>query len=821
MLGNGNHLPETVLYECHQALKSSLKNCCIERSGSKQVSPDISVIIRTKNESERIAEVIRKLKKQRYNGKIEIIVVDSGSSDGTVEIAEKEGCRVIRIKPEDFSFGGALNTGIANANGEIIVNLSGHSVPVHNDFFQQIVAPFQNPLVAATFGRDIPWPEECPSQARDVLQHFPPSGLDGNRFSNANAAIRKKIWEKIRFDETLTGSEDLLWAKQVMNLGYRVEYVPTAEVFHSHGPSPVFVYKRAYRESRSLNAFLEKKEFFGKKKFLRFWLSNTFRDAKFVMNRGYGIKWLFHIPIYRFFQSVGLYRGFKEGLTIQNNLLSEVGRYNFRKAKKNGKKVLMVAHCFFPESVGGTEYYTLNLSKKLKERGWDVVVMAALRDITQKRYKVLESEYDGVRLIKIVNSPEFCTKFTEFFIDHNVDYLFKRVLEAEEPDIVHFQHTAYLSARLPEIARQMGVPSLFTLHDYWYMCYRSQLIRPSEGICPGPSDGLYCATCFDPSHPTQGGEPRFPLLNRMIQLPVIRALNLKERLPSSVFPFLKKVLYRRRYGYTSSSDTFMPSPDLWPIMEQRFRMDFMRRQLGFPETVISPSIHLKKRYEKEGFREILYIPHGFEPREKVRNIPFSDKLVIAYLSNIVPFKGADVVLRELEHVKERNRLKILLFGKVLDREYHETLLKLAESYDDVQIEFMGTYKGEDELREILKGVHFVVFPSLWEENHPLVIREALLYGIPVISTSLGGAPEAIEDGVNGFIFNPYKEGELGSVLNRILESPDLVEKVTEGARRSKVMTIEQHVDEIESVYDGIIGSFSCESLMPAGRGKRG
>ncbi len=783
--------------------------------------PYISVVIRTKNEAEHIADVIRKLKEQRYEGSVEIIVVDSGSTDGTVEIAEREGCRVIRIKPEDFSFGGALNIGISNAEGEIIINLSGHSVPVHEDYFLQMIVPFENPVVAGTFGRDVPWPDECPSQTRDVLQHFPPSGLDGNRFSNANAAIRKSIWEKIAFDESLAGSEDLLWAKQVMNLGYRIEYIPRAEVFHSHGPSPKFVYKRAYRESRSLNAFLEKKELFGKKKFLRFWIANTLKDIRFAMRERRGLKWCFHIPVYRLYQTAGLYRGFREGLLMQNSTLSDVGRYEFRKRKKKGRKVLMVAHCFLPESVGGTEFYTLNLAKKLMERGWEVTVLSALRDLTQKRYKVLEGEYDGVRLIKILNSPELCTKFTEFFIDHNVDHVFRRILEAEEPDIIHFQHTAYLSARLPEIARQMGVPSVFTLHDYWYICFRSQLIRPAEGVCPGPSDGVYCSTCYDPAHPTQGGEPRFPFLNRMIQLPVIRRLNLKELLPSSVISFLKKILYRRRYEYSSGSDPVLPSPDLWPILEQRFRMEFMRRQLGFPEAVISPSLHLKRRYEQEGFREILYIPHGFEPREKVMNMPFSGELVIAYLSNIVPFKGADVVLRELRHVKERSRLRLLFYGKVLDREYHEDLRKLAESYDNAQIEFMGPYRGEDELREILERVHFVIFPSLWEENHPLVIREALLYGIPVISTSLGGAPEAIEDGVNGFIFDPYREGDLAGVLNRIFESPDLIERVTEGARRSEVMTIGRHVDEIESVYEGIMGAVYSETFMRTGRDKEG
>jgi glycosyltransferase involved in cell wall biosynthesis len=195
------------------------------------VTYSISVIIRTKNESKYLGRVLQRLKEQQYDGPVEIIVVDSGSTDETVSIADGFGCRVILIKSEEFSFGRALNVGIENSSGEIIINLSGHSVPEGMDYFSLMVKPFADKDVAAAFGRDIPWPEACPSQARDIYNHFPEIGPDGNKFSNANAAMRRSVWKKIKFDEEIPACEDLLWARQVMASGYLIQYIPSARSF--------------------------------------------------------------------------------------------------------------------------------------------------------------------------------------------------------------------------------------------------------------------------------------------------------------------------------------------------------------------------------------------------------------------------------------------------------------------------------------------------------------------------------------------------------------------------------------------------------------
>src|SRR5512139_3559946 len=134
-------------------------------------------------------------------------------------------------------------------------------------------------------------------------------------------------------------------------------------------------------------------------------------------------------------------------------------------------KVLMVVLCFLPESVGGSEIYTYHLSRELSRRGFDVTVITGLQDTTIERYKVIETVFEGLRVIKIVNSFYYARTFEDFFVADNVDRIFRDVVGRETPDLIHFQHLPFLSGRLPEIAHEMGVPSVFTVHDYWYMCF--------------------------------------------------------------------------------------------------------------------------------------------------------------------------------------------------------------------------------------------------------------------------------------------------------------------------------------------------------------
>ncbi|MGE5237545.1 MAG: glycosyltransferase [Chloroflexota bacterium] len=461
------------------------------------------------------------------------------------------------------------------------------------------------------------------------------------------------------------------------------------------------------------------------------------------------------------------------------------------------RKILMVVLCFLPESIGGTELYTYHLSQELKKRGYDVAVLTGLQDLSIDRYKVIHTTFEGLRVIKVVNSFYYTRTFKDFFIDETIGRIFRDIVEREKPDIIHFQHLPFLSGNLPEIADELKVPSVFTIHDYWYMCFRSQLIRPRFGPCPGPKGGVYCASCHDPVIPNPSVTPKFGFLSRLLRSRLVAKLNPKERLSPQMIEKIKSILYKQ----PATEVTAEAPANEETIKEHVFRYEYFRRQFEFPRFVLSPSYHLKKRYEDEGYREILHMPLGFYRTERVKSIPFDGTLKIAYLGNIVPFKGAIVILREIMRLRNRDGVELHIHGRPVNEIYFDEVKQFARQFPEGKVSIHGGYRSDKEMHDILSKVHLVVFPSLWEENYPLVVRETLLHGVPVIGSKLGGVPEAIVDGVNGFLFDPYREGDLSEKLDRVLDNPGILHEITAGARNTNIERMEDHIEKIIRIYE--------------------
>jgi len=224
-------------------------------------------------------------------------------------------------------------------------------------------------------------------------------------------------------------------------------------------------------------------------------------------------------------------------------------------------KILMVNIGFIPESLGGTEFYTHNLSKSLLQRGYDVTVLTALENMSKKRYNVIRTELDGIEVIKIANSPRQARSFAEHFTDPKIDDLFKEIIQEKKPNLIHFQHVAHLSGNLLKIAHQMNIPSIFTLHDYWYICFRSRLIRPEGGICPGPSEGTSCATCDDESVHNPMAITRSPLIMKTISNPVMKNFiaNTMDKIPQPLVSQARSLLFKgpMKNGQASSNSAHM------------------------------------------------------------------------------------------------------------------------------------------------------------------------------------------------------------------------------------------------------------------------
>jgi rhamnosyltransferase len=205
-------------------------------------SGSVGVVIRTLNEARHMAQCLDTLRGQRGDHELDVLVVDSGSSDGTVQIAREHGARVLEISPSEFHYSRTLNLGIEQVEGDLVLALSAHAIPVDDGWVEAMTAPFDDPEVAGVASRQIPWPAAPFREAARLAETFgttPRTYAAGDLevlFSNAASAIRRDVWRDEPF--TLAAAEDLEWAARVVALGSKVVYEPRACVYHSHDESP-------------------------------------------------------------------------------------------------------------------------------------------------------------------------------------------------------------------------------------------------------------------------------------------------------------------------------------------------------------------------------------------------------------------------------------------------------------------------------------------------------------------------------------------------------------------------------------------------------
>ena len=180
------------------------------------------------------------------------MVVDSGSTNATLAIAAAFPVTIVKIAPEDFSFGRALNVGLTEVSSEFAVLASAHVYPIYDTWIAHLVEPFANPQVALTYGRQQTPPGGRFSEQRLLEQWFPPTSVARQRHpfcNNANAAVRVSLWAEQPYDEHLTGLEDLDWAKRAIASGHIASYVCEAPVVHVHDEGFDQIVNRYRREA--------------------------------------------------------------------------------------------------------------------------------------------------------------------------------------------------------------------------------------------------------------------------------------------------------------------------------------------------------------------------------------------------------------------------------------------------------------------------------------------------------------------------------------------------------------------------------------------
>jgi len=304
---------------------------------------DCSIIIRAYNEGRHLGRLLEGIQQQSVKD-IEIILVDSGSSDETLAIAEAYAARIVHIQPQDFTFGRSLNLGLAAATHELVVIASAHVYPVYPDWLERLLEPFNNPATGLTYGKQRGSPGSSTGRRASGPGSSTPNEYGGRRgrstqttkFSeheifarwfpeepnleqtqpfcnNANAAIRKRLWNEHSYDETLTGLEDLAWAKWALNQGYSLAYVPAAEIIHIHNETPRGVFNRYRREAMAFKRIYPEAHF-SLYDFIRMVSSNIINDLWQAAQQKVLVSSFASIFWFRWNQFWGTYQGYRQSL---------------------------------------------------------------------------------------------------------------------------------------------------------------------------------------------------------------------------------------------------------------------------------------------------------------------------------------------------------------------------------------------------------------------------------------------------------------------------------------------------------------------------
>jgi glycosyltransferase involved in cell wall biosynthesis len=299
---------------------------------------DCSVVIRAYNEAKYIGRLLEGIRRQTVKD-VEIILVDSGSTDETVSIAQSFGARVARIQPREFTFGRSLNLGVRAARREYVVIASAHVYPVYPDWLEMLLYPFQDERVALTYGKQR-GPEFAKFSERQIFHQWYPDVSDLDQATafcnNANAAIRKSLWEENPYDETLTGLEDLAWAKWAKERGFAIAYVAEAEVVHIHNETPRGVYNRYRREAMAFKK-IHPEAHFNLYDFIRLTAANILSDLWHAARERVLWKNFASILWFRYMQFHGTRMGYRESSLITPQL-RETFYYARERRKKEGKK---------------------------------------------------------------------------------------------------------------------------------------------------------------------------------------------------------------------------------------------------------------------------------------------------------------------------------------------------------------------------------------------------------------------------------------------------------------------------------------------------
>jgi GT2 family glycosyltransferase/glycosyltransferase involved in cell wall biosynthesis len=457
-------------------------------------------------------------------------------------------------------------------------------------------------------------------------------------------------------------------------------------------------------------------------------------------------------------------------------------------------RVLNIVHGFPPAAVGGTELYARSHAVALQtEYGDDVVVLTREQDETRPEHVVRSELRDGLRVVWINNTFRSTRTFEETYRNPTIDAIASRVIDDFKPDVAHIHHLTCLSTTIVKTLAARKIPCFVTLHDYWLICHRGQLLDTDYKVCDGPEPSG-CRKCLGLAG--SAGAPGF--------LGALAVRVLERRLPHGAAHRMR----RAAEGFARLI------PSLQDSDEPGRRLKHMREVCADVTHFLAPSRDLRDRFVRFGIapEKITVARNGIDAsRGCAVSRTSSARLRLGFVGSLMVSKGPHLLLEAFAKLP-RGAASVDLYGSFAP--YHGD-----DSYR-VQLEPLLRQDGvrshgsiaHDDVAEALSGIDVLVVPSIWPENSPLVVQEAFVAGIPVVASRIGGIPELVEDGRNGLLFRAGDASDLARVLARLIHEPGLLARL--GTARTPVRLISEDVRAVRSMYEAHL---AARHLSPPGR----
>lgn len=453
-------------------------------------------------------------------------------------------------------------------------------------------------------------------------------------------------------------------------------------------------------------------------------------------------------------------------------------------------RVLQIVHDYLPEHKAGVEIYTWVTVQGLSEKV-EVAVFT-----TEARYqypdgKLRQKDFLGTRIYE-ASFHRLYRDFEHSFRNPVLEKAFAQVLDEFQPDVLHIQHLMFHSLGYLSMARERGIPVVYTLHDYWLTCpdLRGGIRLFSDDEVCEEIDIERCARCIGPRL-ANSHLGLLPMARLYSALPGFLKRNLMlQYLADKLRSFLGRVRHRKGSGDKEN-------PEALKLLERqiRTRLSVVKEAMGMVDMFISPSRFLIDVFSDFGIPEekFVHLDCGYNTQAfegLVRTS--SDKVRFAFMGTPSPHKGAQVALEAFTSLRE-GQAEFHLYGTF--SQFSGFSRKLRQRYaSHPGITFHESYDYKD-LASIYARTDVLLMPSIWFENSPLVFHEAALAGVWTLTSDYGAMKEFIHEGVNGYLFKRNDPVSMARAMERVLENHPLTPSPV-----FEVLSVDEHLNRLLVIY---------------------